>query len=186
MRPIRLKRAAIRRGMWRDRRGVAMVEFALVLPVMLLLYLGGVQLQDAMACKRKVTITARAAADLIAQNTTGSTTRAEIQANMIAATQIMQPYATTVTQIRVTQISTDGNRRTTIKWSRGLNTQGYPTGAYVWVPAAMGAPNTTFLVAQVGYDYQPISTFGGVGAMSLYDILLMVPRNTDQITCTDC
>lgn len=46
---------------------------------MLILYLGGVQLQDAMACKRKVTITARAAVDLISQNTTGQMTGAEVQ-----------------------------------------------------------------------------------------------------------
>lgn len=45
----------------RDRRGVAMVEFALILPVMLVLYLGGAQLQDGIACNRKVTIATRAA-----------------------------------------------------------------------------------------------------------------------------
>ncbi|WP_428969666.1 TadE/TadG family type IV pilus assembly protein [Sphingomonas sp. Xoc002] len=169
-----------------DKRGVALVEFAIILPVMLILYLGGVQLQDAMACKRKVTITARAAVDLIAQNTTGKMTEAEIGSNLIAASQVMQPYADGNAQIRVTEVSTDRYGRTWIIWSEGRNTQGYPRGARANVPAAMGTPGTTFLVAQVGYPYRPVATFGGVGAMTLSDILWMVPRNADQIACSDC
>lgn len=185
-------RATVKRGAragWvslRDRRGVAMVEFALILPVMLLLYLGGVQLQDAMSCKRKVTITTRAAVDLIAQNTNGTTTAAEIQANLLAATQVMQPFNGSNAQIRVTELSTDKYGRTWIIWSRGQNTGSYPRGVRATVPAAMATPGTTFLVAQVSYPYQPLTTFGGIGAMTLSDILWMVPRNTDQIACSDC
>ena len=185
-------RRAERRGVGKDlallrnRRGVAMVEFALLLPVMLLLYLGGVQLQDAMSCKRKVTTTTRAAVDLIAQNTSGTTTKAEVQANLDAAAQVMLPYDGSAAQIRVTQISTDKYGYTWIIWSQGKNTAGYPRGARASVPAAMGGRGTTFLIAQISYPYQPVTTFGSVGAMTLSDTLWMVPRNTDQITCSDC
>lgn len=185
-------RATVKRGAragWvslRDRRGVAMVEFALILPVMLLLYLGGVQLQDAMSCKRKVTITTRAAADLVAQNTTGTTTAAEIQANLIVAAQVMQPYAPATAQIRLTQITTDSRGRTFIIWSRGQNTYAYPKGIQVRVYPAMSAPGSSFLVAEVDYNYSPAATFGTFGPITLNDIIWMVPRNTDQITCSDC
>ena len=186
MRAIAKMRARAGLAILRDRRGVAMVEFALVLPVMLLLYLGGVQLQDAMSCKRKVTITTRAAADLVAQNTTGTTTAAEIQANLLAAAQVMQPYAPATAQIRLTEITTDSQGRTSILWSRGQNTYPYPRGIRVRVNPAMSAPGSSFLVAQVSYDYRPAATFGTFGSIRLDDIIWMVPRNTDQIACSDC
>ncbi len=178
--------ARVFRALRGDTRGVALVEFAIILPVMLVLYLGGVQLQDTMACKRKVTITARAAVDLIAQNATGKMTKAEIQSNLIAASQVMQPYAAGSAQIRVSQVFTDQNRKTSVIWSRGQNIQGYRRGARPPIPTAMRVPGTTFLVAEIRYPYRPVATFGGVGAMTLSDTLWMVPRNTDQITCLDC
>lgn len=169
-----------------DARGVALVEFALILPVMLILYLGGVQLQDAMACKRKVTITARAAVDLIAQNTTGKMTGAEVQSNLMAASQVMQPYTAGDAQIRVSEVSTDAKGQTSVVWSRGLKIAAYAKGEAVDIPSAMKTPNATFLLAQVSYPYRPPTSFGQFGPMTLSDSLWMVPRNTDQIACPDC
>ena len=169
-----------------DRRGVALVEFAIILPVMLVLYLGGVQLQDAMACKRKVTITTRAAVDLIAQNTTGQMSGAEVQSNLMAAAQVMQPYAAQDAQIRVTEVATDANGKTSVVWSRGLNVTAYSPGQAMDIPPAMKTPNATFLVAQVSYPYRPPTSFGQFVPMTLSDMLWMVPRNTDQIACPDC
>ena len=103
-----------------DTRGVALVEFALILPVMLLLYLGGVQLQDGIACNRKVTIATRAAADLIAQNTTGIMSAAEIQDNLVAAAQVLQPYAADKARFRITEIATEAHGNTTLQLSQEL------------------------------------------------------------------
>ena len=169
-----------------DVRGVALVEFALILPVMLILYLGGVQLQDAMACKRKVTITARAAVDLISQNTTGQKTGAEVQSNLIAALQVMQPYTTGDAQIRVSEVFTDASGNTSVVWSRGQKVAGYPKGQPIAIPPAMKTPRSTFLLAEVSYPYSPPTSFGQFGPMTLSDMLWMVPRNTDQIACPDC
>ena len=47
-----------------DRRGLSAVEFALLLPLMLTLYLGGVEVSNAVAADRKVAIVARTVADL--------------------------------------------------------------------------------------------------------------------------
>ncbi|RZF61164.1 hypothetical protein EWE75_19370 [Sphingomonas populi] len=48
-------------------RGVALVEFAICLPVLLLLYLGGCCLSDMLACNRKVTTATRTLVDLVAR-----------------------------------------------------------------------------------------------------------------------
>ncbi|MDQ1158271.1 Flp pilus assembly protein TadG [Sphingomonas sp. SORGH_AS 950] len=169
-----------------DTRGVALVEFALILPVMLLLYLGGVQLQDGIACNRKVTIATRAAADLIAQNTTGIMSAAEVQDNLVAAAQVLQPYAADKARFRITEIATDARGNTTVQWSRGLNTAGYAVGTTLAVPAAMRGAGTYFLLAEVSYAYSPPVSFGTIGPMTFQDRLFMVPRNTDKIDCSNC
>lgn len=48
-------------------RGVAMVEFAFALPVLLLLYAGGCCLSDMIACNRKVTVATRSVVDLVSR-----------------------------------------------------------------------------------------------------------------------
>jgi Flp pilus assembly protein TadG len=47
-----------------DSRGAVIVEFAICLPVLLLLYLGGVCLSDMLACNRKVAVATRSLVDL--------------------------------------------------------------------------------------------------------------------------
>jgi Flp pilus assembly protein TadG len=47
----------------RDTRGVSAVEFALLLPLMIALYLGAVELSQGIAADRKVTLTTRTIAD---------------------------------------------------------------------------------------------------------------------------
>jgi Flp pilus assembly protein TadG len=49
--------------------GAVIVEFAICLPVLLLLYTGGCSLSDMIACKRKVIIATRSLVDLVSRTT---------------------------------------------------------------------------------------------------------------------
>lgn len=168
-----------------DRRGLALVEFAITLPVLLILYLGGFQLEDGIACKRKVTVATRAVADLVAQNLSGSTTAVEIDADMAAATQVLVPYPIANAVVRVTQVMTDSKGKTTVQWSRALNATAYKAGATATIPTAMRIQGTYFLFAEVTYAYK-LPSFGSGTSMTLSDSLYMLPRNSSQITCSDC
>jgi Flp pilus assembly protein TadG len=57
------------RRLLRDKRGISAVEFAMLLPLMVTLYLGGVEVSQAVAVDRKVTLVARSLGDLVAQAT---------------------------------------------------------------------------------------------------------------------
>ena len=50
-----------------DRRGVSAVEFAMLLPLMVTLYLGTVEISQGVGIDRKVTLTTRTVADLASQ-----------------------------------------------------------------------------------------------------------------------
>lgn len=58
---VMLKRLA------RSSRGAVIIEFAACLPVLLLLYIGGTGLSDAIACNRKVATATRSLADLVSR-----------------------------------------------------------------------------------------------------------------------
>ena len=57
------------KGLARDKRGVSAVEFALLAPFMIALYLGCVEISDAVSADRKVSLTSAALANLAAQVT---------------------------------------------------------------------------------------------------------------------
>ena len=74
----------------RDRGGNALVEFAVAFPVLVLLYVGSFVMSDAIACNRKVTITARALTDLATRYS--NLTQAEAATILSASSQVMSPY----------------------------------------------------------------------------------------------
>ncbi|PVE53472.1 pilus assembly protein [Arthrobacter sp. TPD3018] len=174
------------RDLARDTRGVALIEFAMVLPILLILYLGSVQLQDGIACKRKVTIATRATADLIAQNASGSTTKSDVDNSLAAATQVMAPYRSDRAVIRLTHITIDNMMRVRIDWSRARNGLPETPGTLSNIPLAMRVPGVSFIVAHVTYNYRPPANFGFVKPIALDDFLVMLPRNSQTITCSDC
>ena len=98
--------------------GVAAVEFALILPIMLLVYIGSVEASLAITMDRKVQSVAGALGDLVARSDT--TIPADtLEDYFKAAGGIMTPYPTDELKQVVTQVlvSDDGTSATVV-WSR--------------------------------------------------------------------
>src|ERR1700761_1108300 len=81
------------RKLWRNDDAVAATEFAMVVPFMLVLYVGGVELADGMAINVKVSATAHSVADMVSQNTSLST--AQMQNILTGASVVIAPYPIT-------------------------------------------------------------------------------------------
>ena len=83
-----------------DRRGIAATEFAVIVPIMLVLFFGTVEFSSGVAVDRKVTLMARTLSDLTSQspppslNSTSATmTDTYLQNFFTASIAIMTPYA---------------------------------------------------------------------------------------------
>jgi Flp pilus assembly protein TadG len=81
----------------RSVRGTALVEFAISLPVLLLLYLGGYAVSDMIACSRKVTTSTRSTVDLVSRAMSptiiyNSPSSADATSYLSAAAVVMAPY----------------------------------------------------------------------------------------------
>ena len=99
----------------RDRRGVSAVEFALLAPVMIGLYLGCAEISDGVSADRKVSLIASALANLSAEvNTISSDDMTNI---LNASTAIISPYNVNNLQMTVSCLSIDSNKNVTVKWS---------------------------------------------------------------------
>jgi Flp pilus assembly protein TadG len=160
------------RSFKRDERAVSAVEFALLAPLMIGLYLGGVEVSEGISVDRKVTLAAGAVANLAAQSATLST--ADMTNVLDATTTIMAPYSAAPLKITVSCISIDANRVATVKWSVTRN--GTIKSGSVTLPSALQVANTQLLFGEVSYSYTP--TVGHVikSAINLSDTMYMAPR----------
>src|ERR1700749_3536562 len=108
--------------------GVAATEFAIIVPFMLLLLVGGTELGEAMAINVKVSATAHSVADMVTQNTSLSTT--SMQNILTGATTIIAPYPCNGNQLSVTvsEVSSDASGNLTLQWSKSYNGSTFGAG----------------------------------------------------------
>ena len=166
----------------RDQRGVSAVEFAMLLPFMLTLYLGGVEVSQGVAMDRKTTMVVRAVADLAAQTTTITNTDMTNILNASAA--VVAPYSANNLKVTVSSVNIDSQSKATIKWSDAYNTTARPAGQAVAVPAALLVANTTLIWGEVQYAYTPTIGYVLTGTLNLSDQIYMRPRLSTCVTRT--
>lgn len=114
---------SLRSSLFRNQSGVAAVEFALILPVMVLMFFGAVEVSNLLLADNKLRAAAAGAADLVTQDSDGTITQAELVQVTAAVTEIMRPMTVTparlslvVTDFRVTPVTKAIN----VVWSRML------------------------------------------------------------------
>src|ERR1700733_10993816 len=146
--------------------GAAAVEFAALLPFMLAVYLGGVEIGDGVAINRKVTITARDVADLASQYTVIHDT--DMNTILGAASTIIAPYPSSPLTVTVSEISTDNNGKSTVTWSQSLPSGSAltPTNTFP-LPGTLAVNNTSLIYGQVTYAYTPTLGYVITGTMNL-------------------
>jgi Flp pilus assembly protein TadG len=175
-------RNCIRRlaGLARDERGVSAVEFAMLLPLMLTLYLGAVEISQGIGADRKVTLTARTVADLTSQASKLATS--DMTNSLNAATAVIAPYSDANLAVTVSQVKIDANSKATIDWSVTKNGTARSKGSSVTLPAALVIASTCLIWSEVQYTYKPTIGYVISGTLTLKDQIYMRPRLSDCVT----
>ena len=164
-----------------DRRAVSAVEFAILLPVMLALYFGAAEVGQAVAVDRKVTITARTVADLVAQGQT--MTAAELTNSLNAAAAVIAPYPVGNLKVTVSEINIDDNKTATIPTNCSQTLKGTKETAAT-VPDALKIARTSLVWGEVEYSYKPVIGYVITGTMTLKDQIYMSPRRASYpVSC---
>jgi Flp pilus assembly protein TadG len=173
---------ALLRHFTRDRRGAAAVEFAIILPVLLLLFIGTLEASSLITVDRRVQIISGTVGDLVARwdPDTGNMSTSTMTDYFRASEGIITPYVTTGLQqvVSVIEIEADGDTR--VRWSRAYNgaTARTVDAAYTTIPTNLKALATPgFIVAsETSYGYTPVLGIVFSREFNLYNESFYLPR----------
>lgn len=195
-----LRRAGITRRLVgrlrREKSGLAAVEFAFVLPVMLTFFLGLVEAGQALGCRADVVGLASTGADLIAQKST------IVHADMVnvfsALNAMLFPFDPSQAAVTIYSITDNGTAAGHVAWSctkSGNSSVTGPTtppagstGGTVIAASNGGAYGSggSVILAQVTYTYSSPVSQVFIGNMTWTNIFYSKPRNVAQIPLTAC
>lgn len=172
------------RGFRSDARGVAAVEFALIVPIVIVVYALGFELAQASTEYRKLTDTTVQLANVTSQYTTV----AQPDCNNIfgASSQIMAPYSTAPLTIVLSEVYSDASNNPTVQWSVPYPSTVTPLAknSAVVMPAGLATPKSYYILVQTTYAYAP--TIGGafMNSLPMSNQVFMIPRASTFISCT--
>ena len=135
-----------------DCEGVAALEFALIAPIMIMLFVGTLEVSAAVSVNRKVSRISSVVGDLVTQS--ADLSRSDITNIMDVSSDIMRPYKNVV-KIRITVISIDKGKATVVKGCN-QNWSSVGSGEIYTVPSKIKINGTVLVAARVQTVYQPM------------------------------
>lgn len=147
----------------RNAEGVAAVEFALLAPVISMMFVGAVEMSQAFTADRRAMQISSSVADLVARTATTITT-SDMTDIMRIGGYIMLPFSSTPLTITLRNITSSPTSATTTKqsWSCTYNSGG--TGSTTCacssttftIPSGLVSTNDSIVVSEVQYNYTPL------------------------------
>ncbi|WP_203291665.1 TadE/TadG family type IV pilus assembly protein [Maricaulis parjimensis] len=160
----------------REQRGVSAVEFALIAPFMILLYLGAVEVSLALSIDRKITSVSSALADLVAQD--DIITDDEMNDILNAGAVIVAPFSTDPLQIRISSVFMNPDDSVEVTWSDALNTSPLAEGGSVAMPDGVLERNRSVIMVEVDYQYSTMFDQLGVSEFDISEVFYLRPRRS--------
>jgi len=171
---LRARYSAI--SLLKDRRGIAATEFAIVVPIMLVMFFGTVEFSSAVAVDRKVTLVAQTLSDLTARSTTVGDS--DMTNFFAASTAILTPFPATPTKATITELYVDpATLQARVQWSKGTSPRAVSSS--VTIPTAIAVGGSYLIFSEVSYLYTPtIGYVMGKAGVNLSDVSYSRPRES--------
>ncbi len=167
----------------RDKRGVAAVEFALIAPLVVLLFFGLIELCQGMNAKQRIEYVSSTMSDLVAQST--NMTPTAVNNVFEAADAIMFPYPTgTDISIVISSLVEDTSAPNTAKvaWSQTRNGTARPVDSTFTVPAGVITPGGSVIYAEVTYSFTSVTSYVIGNTITMTSDFYSRPRRSVQVT----
>ncbi len=186
---VMIRRPACRRFI-ASQRGVAAIEFAMIMPVLLILFLSSFDVGNAIIVYLKVRTATYELAAITNQYGTGSTAQistSTMTAITSATSAVMAPFSTSAAVVTISQIKATSATAATVSWSYSVNGTKL-SGSYTGLPSNMAknscatvptASKPCYLIlSSVQYPYTPLFGHYMTGTLTLSDTLLVTPRSS--------
>lgn len=181
---------AVRLALWtrlvRDRRGMSAVEFAVIAPVLILLYVGAAEIGNLLTIYRRTATVAATAADLTAQ--VKAVTTEDLKDVAAASSSIMTPYPAEPLKIVLSSVVADQNNNGKVAWSYANKGAGRATNSPYAVPAGLTEPGSSVILAEITYDFTPLvglTSFFSPGSFQLKRSFYARPRRSLTVAKTN-
>jgi Flp pilus assembly protein TadG len=146
----------------RSQEGVAAVEFALIVPILAIMFIGAVELSQAITVDRRVTQIASSTADLVAR-AEKQIAQSEITDIMKVGGYIMKPYSETPVEIIIRNVTSSPSDAAVAKqsWSCTYKGAGQTqtcacSSTNYTLPGNLVSTNDSVVIAEVTYGYKPL------------------------------
>lgn len=173
-----------------DVRGIGGVEFALIAPLLLFLYITAFELTIGLSVSKRVTRTASTVADLVTQQS--KVTTSDLQQMISVANSIFTPYRPENLKVKITGVTLDASGSPTVAWSWAQDgSRPYSNSSAVNVPTDMRSASTFLVRAEVSVTHQLLMFMPGLMPSNLQTITLnrefyYRQRVGTSITCDGC
>ena len=164
---------------YRAKSGVAALEFAIILPLVLLGFVGASEVSSAVQVSQKVSQTASTVADLVAQATTIS--NADETNIFSAANAIIFPYPSAGEGIVISSIADNGGGVGRVLWSDAQNGTPRAVGSTLTLPAGVVITGGSVILAEIRYSYTPSTSYVITGAIQMGSQFYSRPRRVTTI-----
>lgn len=163
-----------------DIKGLSGVEFALIAPMLIGIYLGVAETALGVTNSRKVSRVAATLADLVSQSE--NITAAQVDGIMNASSSVMEPYSSAGLKIHVVGVQMDDNAVARVVWSRKKgNTSAPGVGSIYPIPVNIKIADSFLIVTKVTYDYSPALGANLVDTFYFNEINYNVPRTSSTV-----
>jgi Flp pilus assembly protein TadG len=161
-------------------RGVAAIEFAMIMPVLAVMFLASFDGGRAIATYMKVRSATYALAAITNQY---STIQSSDMTSIVGATSaIMAPYSSSPIVVTISQITISSKGVATVSWSYSQGGTARAQGSSITLPATALDVNSTYLIfAEVSYTFTPMFGYFTAGTLSFSDNLYVTPRISNCI-----
>ena len=173
-----------------NREGVGGVEFALIAPMLLVLYLSAVELTVGLSIAKKASLAASTITDLITR--TEKITKADLTVMEDVTKSIFVPYPSRDLSIKITGVTINNAGASTVAWSwANKGAAPYVVGSTVAIPDGMDIPNTFVVRTELSVDhdlmmYLPSFTGSSLKEITIAREFFFRQRVGDRIECQDC
>lgn len=176
--------------LWRAREGVGAVEFALIVPILLIIYLMSFEITVAISMTRKVTHASSDIADLVTQS--DKVDKAFLSTMPYVAKAIIAPYSSSGMLLKISGIQIDATPTAKIAWSwQSTGGAPYAVNSTVTIPSDLLIPNSFVVRSELSLPYSLLVYLPGMSGtqsqtLTISKVFYFRQRVGDSVACTDC
>ena len=165
---------------WRNEDGVAAIELAMILPVLLTLLLGIVDAGNLLLLDKKTLSAAQIAGDLVTRNRV--ITAAQISDAQIAARMALEPFDKSKLGVDIVSIQFTGTSNTpTILWRETTDNM-TPNPDVLDLAEGLGVAGEGVVITTTHYHYDPVFIGGMIGSTDMQEISVTRGRRGPLVT----